>query len=138
MTIPATPRPWIVTFDVPTAVIPGHIIYDGKAPHTPIASLWVGGGTSGKPRQRANAALIVEAVNAYDQLREENARLTQARDIRTAHFDEVARLRAEHAEMRALLTRIREGIMAQRDNIPSPGKYILPINALLAKMEAAT
>lgn len=107
-----------------------------------------------------------EAVNAYDQLRaseadskaliermqgeliaireqritlrEENARLTQARDIRTAHFEEVARLRAEHAKMRALLAKTEAMFVDGRIAVTREDVSALTFDtrALLAKVEA--
>lgn len=49
---------WIACYDVPAAAIEGHIIKANNAAKTPIASLWVGGGTHGKPVQRATTKAI--------------------------------------------------------------------------------
>ena len=56
-----TPGPWKAHFNVPTAAIPGHIIKKDDNVKTPIALLWEGGGTKGKPEQIANAHLITAA-----------------------------------------------------------------------------
>jgi hypothetical protein len=56
-----TPGPWRAHFNVPTAAIPGHIIKADNEAETPIASLWVGGGTRGVETQIANAGLIAAA-----------------------------------------------------------------------------
>lgn len=56
-----TPGPWKACLNVPAAAIPGHIIKTDDDVESPIASLWVGGGTHGKPRQLANARLIASA-----------------------------------------------------------------------------
>jgi hypothetical protein len=67
--VPHTPGPWVASFNVPTAAIPGHIIYEGKEDGFPIASLWVGGGTNGKPTQVSNAYLIAAAPELLDALK---------------------------------------------------------------------
>jgi hypothetical protein len=64
-----TPGPWKAHFNVPTAVIEGHIIKAAHGAECPIASLWVGGGTKGKPTQLANACLIAAAPEMYEQLK---------------------------------------------------------------------
>ena len=56
----------VADMNVPTALIPGHIIKTAYEPHRPIASLWVGGGTKGKPEQEANARRIVACWNACE------------------------------------------------------------------------
>lgn len=56
-----TPGPWKAHLNVPTAVIPGHIIKQDDSVGRPIASLFEGGGTKGKPEQIANAKLIAAA-----------------------------------------------------------------------------
>ena len=56
-----TPGPWKAHFNVPFAAIEGHIIKTDYGAQCPIASLWVGGGTEGKPRQIANSHLIAAA-----------------------------------------------------------------------------
>lgn len=56
-----TPGPWKACLNVPTARIEGHIIKASHGAETPIASLWVGGGTHGKEHQLANASLIASA-----------------------------------------------------------------------------
>ena len=56
-----TPGPWRVHFNVPTAIVPGHIIKTEADPQSPIASLWIGGGSKGVARQEANARLIAAA-----------------------------------------------------------------------------
>lgn len=61
-----TSGPWKAHFNVPTAVIEGHIIKADHGAECPIASLWVGGGTKGKPTQIANAHLIAAAPDMSD------------------------------------------------------------------------
>ncbi len=56
-----TKGPWKAHLNVPTAQIEGHIIKTAYGAECPIASLWVGGGTKGKPRQVANAQFIAAA-----------------------------------------------------------------------------
>lgn len=164
-TTPATPRPWTSRINET-----GQMVYVEGPDGVVICSFSEAFGT-------ANAALIVQSVNAYDQLRaseadskaliermqgeliaireqritlrEENARLTQARDIRTAHFEEVARLRAEHAEMRAVVEKVAWMYEQEAHNLPDEGygpdnrtwQYIphalgQQARALLAKVEA--
>lgn len=65
-----TPVPWKACLNVPFAVIPGHLIKTDDDVERPIASLWEGGGTKGKPTQIANAKFIVRACNSYDDLLE--------------------------------------------------------------------
>jgi hypothetical protein len=65
-----TPGPWAAHFNVPLATIPGHIIKTAYGAETPIASLWEGGGTKGKPTQIANARLIAAAPELLAALRE--------------------------------------------------------------------
>ena len=50
--IPQTEN-WIADYDVPAAAIKGHIVRKSTYPNRPIASLYEGGGTHGKPYQRA-------------------------------------------------------------------------------------
>ena len=64
----ATPPPWTAYLNVPGAMIPGHIIKTDEDQNTPIAALWEGGGTKGKPRQEANALLIAHAVSVLPDL----------------------------------------------------------------------
>lgn len=61
-----TPGPWEAVMNVPTAAIPGHIIYTADDIHRPIALLWEGGGTHGKPTQVANARLIGAAPDLLE------------------------------------------------------------------------
>lgn len=64
----ATPRPWEWTKEEGYWFLsPGVLICDGTD-----------GSPEGDEIDRANAALIVEAVNNYDTLRAENARLREA------------------------------------------------------------
>jgi hypothetical protein len=56
-----TPGPWLACLNVPTAIIPGHIIKADYDPNRPIASLWRGGGSKGELEQIANARLIAAA-----------------------------------------------------------------------------
>lgn len=64
-----TPGPWKAHFNVPTAMIAGHIIKTDNDLMRPIASLWEGGGTKGKPTQIANAHLIAAAPELLEALR---------------------------------------------------------------------
>jgi len=64
-----TSGPWIACLNVPTALIPGHIIKADNEVKTPIALLEEGGGTKGKPRQIANAHLIAAAPELLDALK---------------------------------------------------------------------
>lgn len=65
--------PWFAELNAPGAVlIPGHLIKvddrDGDNVMFPIAVVWEGGGTKGKPLQIANTEFIVHACNNhYDQ-----------------------------------------------------------------------
>lgn len=63
-----TPGPWSAQLNAPTAAIPGHLIEAGDVRH-PVALLWEGVGTKGKPRQIANAHLIAAAPELLDALR---------------------------------------------------------------------
>lgn len=64
-----TPGPWMAEFDNPfTAVGEGHLIKAADAANSPVALLWVGGGTKGKPRQKANAHLIKASPDMYEAL----------------------------------------------------------------------
>jgi hypothetical protein len=83
-----TPRPWKVIFNAPTAVIPGHLIKQDDDVQRPVALIWEGGGTHGKPIQKANAALIVKAVNEYDAL---IAVAEAAEAFRKFYFDDLAK-----------------------------------------------
>lgn len=64
-----TPGPWKACLNVPTARIEGHIIKASHGAETPIASLWVGGGTHGKEHQLANASLIASAPELLEALK---------------------------------------------------------------------
>lgn len=92
--------PFILELNAPLATIPGHIIRDGKYPHRPIASLWEGGGSHGKPKQIANAYLLTAApvllqalIRARRQLRIEEAFLRA--QVGAATADKVGRLLKE-------------------------------------------
>lgn len=61
--------PWKAHLNAPSAVIPGHLIKTDDGVQRPIASLWVGGGISGKPTQIANAHLIAAAPELLEHLR---------------------------------------------------------------------
>ena len=63
-----TPGPWKAHFNVIGAIIPGHIVKADDEAECPIASLWVGGGTKGKPTQIANAHLIAAAPELLGSL----------------------------------------------------------------------
>ena len=64
----ATPRPWIVNPQTPNTII---------TPHGRISVGWSGNINELDKLAEETAALIVEAVNAHDALKAENARLTQ-------------------------------------------------------------
>lgn len=55
-----TPGPWCAQLNAPTAAVPGHLVEAADGRH-PVALLWEGAGTKGKPRQIANAHLIAAA-----------------------------------------------------------------------------
>lgn len=84
-----TPGPWKAHFNVPTAVIPGHIIKKDDAVARPIASLWEGGGTKGKPEQIANARLIAAAPELLSAAQKAWALLE---DLRTSNPGYLAKL----------------------------------------------
>lgn len=63
-----TPGPWRAELNAPTAAMPGHIICTDDDVRHPVASLWVGGGTKGKPTQVANAHLIAAAPELLEAL----------------------------------------------------------------------
>lgn len=52
---------WKAHLNYPAGPFEGHSIKADNEAETPIAFLWVGGGTHGKPRQEANAHLIAAA-----------------------------------------------------------------------------
>jgi len=76
-----TPGPWKAHLNVPTARIEGHIIKVDDDVECPIASLWVGGGTEGKPRQKANATLIAAAPDMLEALEELMGAITLEEDL---------------------------------------------------------
>ena len=63
-----TQGPWKAHFNVPTAIIEGHIIKQDDEIGCPIVNLWVGGGTHGKSKQLANAKLIAAAPELLELL----------------------------------------------------------------------
>ena len=65
-----TPGPWAAHLNAPLAAIPGHIIKTEDDPNTPVALVWEGGGSHGKPTQIANAHLISAAPDLYEALKE--------------------------------------------------------------------
>ena len=72
MTTKHTPLPWKLHHNSSTILKPfdAHGIRADNDAQSPIAVLWEGGGTKGKPRQRANAAFIVRACNSHYELLE--------------------------------------------------------------------
>jgi hypothetical protein len=64
-----SPGPWVAHFNVPAAAIPGHIIKTEADPQFPVAAIWEGGGTRGRPLQVANAVLIAAAPQMLEALR---------------------------------------------------------------------
>jgi len=60
--------PWKAVLNDPCAAIEGHLIKRDDDVEQPIALLWVGGGTKGKPTQIANAHLIAAAPELLDAL----------------------------------------------------------------------
>ena len=84
-----TPGPWKAHYNVPTAVIPGHLIKADNETQTPIASLWVGGGTKGKPRQLANARLIAESSEMLKTMINSFKMLFKLWDTEEWDYDEV-------------------------------------------------
>ena len=84
-----TSGPWKACLNVPTAAIPGHIIKADNEAETPIASLWVGGGTHGVERQVANARLIAAAPDMYAQLENLHMLLEEAVGYAAFEVDEL-------------------------------------------------
>jgi hypothetical protein len=64
-----TPGPWRAHLNAPTAAIPWHLIETDDDVRHPVALLWEGGGTKGKPRQIANAYLVAEAPTMLSALK---------------------------------------------------------------------
>lgn len=105
---PATPRPWAIQ-----ELENGRLYLESDEAGRDVCDL---NQVDDQPSEEetANAALIVEAVNAYD------------------------RLRAEHAEMRVLLTRlVSSAVGRSNDTAYIEGKDVDVARALLAKMEVA-
>lgn len=99
-----TPGPWKAHLNVPTTAIEGHIIKaDGHNADCPIASLWVGGGTEGKPTQVANARLIAAAPSLYEACRDVREALGTMTSSQFA-YGEDARFRDQLDEAIALAT----------------------------------
>jgi predicted metal-dependent phosphoesterase TrpH len=75
-----TPR-WVVLFDEPLSTIPGHVIKEADAPHTPVALIPVNAGASpkGRKRQKVNAVLAAHAPELFDLAQE----LVESHDIST-------------------------------------------------------
>jgi len=63
-----TPAPWKVVLNNPCTLPLSHTIKQDDSVECPIANLWVGGGTRGKPRQIANARLILKAPEMLEAL----------------------------------------------------------------------
>ena len=63
-----TPGPWKAQLNAPLAAVPGHLVKTDDNVERPIALLWEGGGTHGKPTQIANAHLIAAAPELYEAL----------------------------------------------------------------------
>lgn len=68
MPVKFTPGPWKAVLNTSPAAIPGHLIKTNDSVERPIAALWEGGGTRGKPEQIANAQLISAAPELYEAL----------------------------------------------------------------------
>jgi hypothetical protein len=85
-----TPR-WVVIFDNPTGILPGHAVKEADSPHTPVAILPVNKGASlkGVNRQRNNAVLIAHAPELFDLVREiaESPDLSDVLGIRRRAID---------------------------------------------------
>lgn len=62
--------PWKAHFNSPTAAIAGHLIKEDHDAEFPIALIWEGGGTHGKPLQLANAHLIAAAPELLKALKD--------------------------------------------------------------------
>ena len=76
-----SPGPWKAHLNVPTAIIEGHIIKTDDDVASPIASLWVGGGTKGKPTQKANAFLIAAAPELLEACKQALTLILDTHDV---------------------------------------------------------
>lgn len=84
---------WVAKFDVPTALIPGHIVYESRSPHTPVASVWCGGTSEGRKIQRRRTLLIASAPKMLRTL-----------EAVTEQLEAVMRLSNSSHDAKALLT----------------------------------
>lgn len=114
-----TPGPWKAILNNPTAITEGHTIKADNEVETPIAHLWVGGGTHGKPRQLANAHLIAAAPELLGALQnlskncftEDETRLSlfataRGGEISNELEERCDRIEAAFVAARALLARL--------------------------------
>lgn len=83
MTAKFTSGPWRAVLNTPPAAIPGHLIKTDDSVERPIAALWEGGGTRGKPEQIANAQLISAAPELYEALELANEHFQHSPHTRT-------------------------------------------------------
>ena len=79
-----TPGPWKACLNEPLITVPGHLIKTDDEVERPIASLWEGGGTEGKPTQIANAKLIAAAPDLLEACRMAREELVFGGDWATA------------------------------------------------------
>ena len=75
-----TPGPWKTCLNEPFLAIPRHAIKTDNDVERPIATLWVGGGTKGKPTQLANARLIAAAPELLKILKDWERNIPRMKD----------------------------------------------------------